>query len=194
MLDFLRGQEPLEKISLKALTLKAAVLLAITSAARAHELAALDLDSCLKKTMAWEFTTPEHVKNSRAGHPPRRLYLPAFPKDSTICVVRTLEVYVKRTSELRKSRKLLVSYIAPHDCVGSQTISRRLTQTIHGAGIPVAFTGHSIRGASTSAAAAAGVPLELVLEAGDWSSAQVFEKHYHISTDRTAFVAAVLDN
>ena len=62
--DFLRQQKPVEKISLKMLTFKVTVLLAFTTAARGHELAALDLDSSLMKKEAWEFTLLEHVKNS----------------------------------------------------------------------------------------------------------------------------------
>jgi hypothetical protein len=92
VLDFLRNQEPLDKNPLKMLTFKLTALLALTTSARAHELAALDLEFSLVKEEAWEFTIPEHVKNSRPRHPPRKFYLPSFPQDNTICVVRTLSV------------------------------------------------------------------------------------------------------
>ena len=94
------------------------------TAARAHELAGLDLNSSFTKEEAWEFTLPQHVKNSRPGHPPRKFYLPAFSQESSICVVRTLKAYTYRTAQIRKARKLLVSFIAPHNAVSSQTISR----------------------------------------------------------------------
>ena len=123
VLNFYRNQGPLEKISLKMLTFKVTILLALASAARAHELAALDLDYSLAKEESWEFTIPEHVKNSRPGHPPRKIFLPAFPQDPATCVVRTLVAYVRRTTDIRKARKLLVSLIAPHDSVSSQTVS-----------------------------------------------------------------------
>ena len=194
VLDFLRNQEPLDKLSLKLLTFKLTVLLAITTSARAHQLAALDLDFSLVMEDAWEFTIPEHVKNSRPGHPPRKFYLPSFPQDNAICVVRVLRAYTLRTGNIRKARKLLISYIPPYDSVSSQTVSRWLAQAIHLAGIPLEFTGHSNRSASTSAAAAAGLSLDLIVEAGDWSSARVFEKHYHKRPDRTAFVHAVLNS
>ena len=91
VLEFLRSQEPLEKLSLKLLLkFKLIVLLAVTKFARAHDLAALDLDFSLMKEDAWEFTIPEHVKNSRPGHPPRKFYLASFPQDNAICVVRVL--------------------------------------------------------------------------------------------------------
>lgn len=47
------------------------------------------------------------------------------------------------------------------------------------AGIELGYTGHSTRGASTSAADAAGLSVELILEAADWASAQTFERFYH---------------
>ena len=103
------------------------------------------------KEDAWEFTIREHVKNSRPGHPPRKFYLPLFPQDNAIWVAYTL-----RTGKIRKARKLLLSSIAFHDSVSSQTVSRWLAQAIHLAGMALEFTGHSTRSASTSAAAAAG--------------------------------------
>ena len=50
------------KLSLKDLTLKTTILLALTSSARAHELAALHLDFISKKKHSWEFTIPQHVR------------------------------------------------------------------------------------------------------------------------------------
>ena len=132
VLDFLRNQE-----SRKLLTFKLTVLLALTTSARAHELTALDLDFSLVMEDAWEFTIPEHVKSSRPGHPPRKFYLPSFPQDNAICVVRVLRAYTLRTGNIRKARKLLISYIAPYDSVSSQTVSRWLAQAIHLAGIPL---------------------------------------------------------
>ena len=108
------------------------------------------------KEDAWEFTIPEHVKNSRPGHPPRKFYLPSFSQDNAIWVVRVLRAYTLRTGNIRKARKLLLSSIAFHDSVSSQTVSRWLAQAIHLAGMALEFTGHSTRSASTSAAAAAG--------------------------------------
>ena len=44
------------------------------------------------------------------------------------------------------------------------------------------YTGHSTRSAST---ANSGLPMELILEAADWSSASVLKKHYYKNTDKT---------
>ena len=42
--------------------------------------------------------------------------------------------------------------------------------------IDLSFSGHSTRGASTSAASAAGMSVEVILESADWASAGTFER------------------
>ena len=73
-LSFLESLEPLEELTLKQLCYKTVLLLALTSAARAHELSALDLTYSLRKEGSWEFSLPTHMKNSRPGHPARKLF------------------------------------------------------------------------------------------------------------------------
>ena len=76
-LNWVSTLEPIETLSLKELTQKLVLLRALTSAARAHELAKLSLDSVSIKTDSWEFFLSSHVKTSRPGRPPRDIYLPA---------------------------------------------------------------------------------------------------------------------
>lgn len=187
-LSFLGTLEPLQKLTLRQLSYKTILLLALTSAARAHELSALDL-AC-----SWEFSLPTHVKTSRPGHPARKMFLPSFPDNPNICVVRTLAAYLERTRDLRKSSQLLVSLIAPHKAISSQSVSRWLTRALRMAGIELGYSGHSTRGASTSAAAAGGLSVDLILEAADWASAQTFERFYHREASRAAFARAVLNS
>jgi len=61
------------------------------------------------------------------------------------------------------------------------------------AGIGLGYTGHSTRGVSTSAAAAAGLSVELVLEAADWASTQTFKHFYHREESSGSFARAVLN-
>ena len=193
-LSFLGTLEPLQKLTLRQLSYKTILLLALTSAARAHELSALDLACSLRKEGSWEFSLPTHVKTSRPGHPARKMFLPSFPDNPNICVVRTLAAYVERTRDLRKSSQLLVSLIAPHKAISSQSVSRWLTRALRMAGIELGYSGHSTRGASTSAAAAGGLSVDLILEAADWASAQTFERFYHREASRAAFARAVLNS
>lgn len=61
------------------------------------------------------------------------------------------------------------------------------------AGIELTYTGHSTRGASTSAAATAGLSGDLILEAVDWASVQTFERFGHKESSAGAFARAVLN-
>ena len=115
--------EPLQKLTLRQLSYKIILLLALTSAARAHELSALDLASSLRKEGSWEFLLPTDVKTSRPGHPARKFFLPSFPDNPNICVVHTLAAYVERTRNLRKSSQILVSLFGPQKAISSQSIS-----------------------------------------------------------------------
>ena len=120
--------EPLASLSLKDLSLKLTILLALTSAARAHELAALDLTCIVRKDDSWEFTIHIHVKNSRPYHPSRKIFLARYQANPAICVVRCLNHYRQCTEQIREGKDLLISYVRPHNAVGSQTISRLLPQ------------------------------------------------------------------
>jgi len=100
---------------------------------------------------------------------------------------------VERTKLLRKSTQLLVSFISPHKAISSQSVSRWLSRALRLVGIELNYTGHSIRGASISAAAAAGLSADLILEAADWASVQTFERFYHRESSAGTFARAVLN-
>jgi len=188
-LSFLESLEPLEELTLKQLCCKTVLLLALTSAARAHELSVLDLTYSLRKEGSWEFSLPTHVKNSRCDHPAWKFLFLQFPENPKICVVRSLTAHVERTKGLRKSTQLLVSFVSPHKAISSQSVSWWLSRTLRMAGIELNYTGHSTRGASISAALSA----DLILEAADWASVQTFEQFYHRESSAGAFTRAVLN-
>ena len=193
LLEFLATLDPPSGLTLQRLSLKLAALLALTSSARAHELVKLDLDFVSIKNDSWEFTLAEHTKVSRPGHSPRQIYLPAYPNNPKICVVRTLQEYRSRTETKRTSSRLLISYVRPFKPISSQSVSRWLRKAMQLAGIACHFTSHSTRSASTSAAAHAGVPLETILAAADWSSSETFKRFYLRSPDKGEFARAVLN-
>ena len=155
--------------SLKDLSLKLIILLALTSAARAHELAALDLTYIIivRKEDSWEFPyIPIHVKNSRPYniyHASRKIFLARYQANQAICVVRCLNHYLQCTEQIREGKNLLISYVSPHNAVGSQTMSRWFSAAaIQKAGVELSYKGHSTRAASTSGVPESGLPLKLV--------------------------------
>ena len=192
VLQYLSSLEPLEKLSIKDLTLKLTMLVALASAARVHEIAALDCGSVIKKTDCWEFVLTSHVKNSRPNHPNGRLYLSRYVNNPSICVLRCLEHYTLRTASHRQYQQLFLSYIRPFKPVGSQTIARWICSVVGLAGVDSAYTAHSTRSSLTSAAVEHGLPIEEVLNAADWASARTFEKHYHKQIEKNNFASTVL--
>ena len=192
LLEFLATLDPPSDLTLKMLSLKLAALLALTSSARAHELVKLDLAFASIKSYSWEFTLAKHTKVSRPGYPTRKIYLPVYPDNPKICVVRALQEYRSRTEKRWQSSRLLISFVRPFKPISSQTMSRWLRKAIQLASIACHFTGHSIKSASTSAAAQEGVPLESILIAADWSLFETFKRFYLRSPDRGEFARAVL--
>ena len=108
-------------------------------------------------------------------------------------MIRALEAYQARTETVRNSTQLLISHIRPFGPITSQTFSRWLRKSLNLAGIDHRFTGHSTRSASSSSAAEAGLPLETILEAADWSSARTFEWFYLKPSTRGDFATTVLN-
>ena len=191
LLEFLATLDPPADLTVKILSFKLAALLALTSSARAHELIKLDLDFVSIKGDSWEFSLAEHTRVSRPGHPARKIYLPAFPDNPRICVVKTLQEYRSRTETRRQSSRLLISFVRPFKPISSQTMSRWLRKAMQLAGIDCHFTGHSTRSASTSAATRAGVPLDNILVAADWSFSETLKRFYLRSPEHT-YIRGVL--
>ena len=186
VVGYLQEMGPIESLSLQDLSLKLAMLLALTSAARLHELIALDKVNVTVKKDCWRSFLSTHVKNFGPNHPGREMAFSAYTDDLRICVVQCLEEYVNRTANIRQNEpQLLVSHKAPHKAISSQTLSRWLRTNLNRAGVSKEYTGHSTRSASTSEAAKSDLPIEIILEATDWSSANVFKNHYYKQPEGT---------
>ena len=82
----------------------------------------------------------------------------------TLGVYTTLRHYIEVTQPLRKSSKLLISYIKPHNEVSSSTIGRWLKTCLSLANIDVnVYQAHSTRSASTTKAAQL-LPIDVVMK------------------------------
>ena len=79
--------------------------------------------------------------------------------------------------------------------MASCTIARWLKETLRLAGIDVSiFSGHSVRGASTSAASGAGVTMNDIMQAADWSYELVFRRFYYRPSHDTTYGRTVLSS
>ena len=193
VLAYLSTLFPLESLSLKMLTLKLTALIALSSAPRAQALASLNLDCMQVMDSKVVFHFNNLLKTSKQGKS-FTLELKHFENEK-LCVMHTLLKYVEKTSNIRKSRQLLVSYCS-YMSVTSSTIARWLKEILNLSGINTqTFKAHSYRSAATSAAFSKGCSLKDILKTADWSSSKNFYKfYYRESAKEVNFSDAVLNS
>ena len=112
----------------------------------------------------------------------------SYPLDKRLCIVELLSAYLKRTAPLRKETKqLLICHAEPHGPASRDTLDK----TNHkDAGIDTTvFKPHSTRGASTSAAKALNVPVQVVMNTAEWRSDSTFDRPVLTAN---SFAAAIL--
>ena len=185
-------------LSLKSLSLKLVMLLALTRPSRSHDLSNLDL-RCMKILPdGVEFKSNCLAKQSRPSRPAAPFVFPAFTTDKNLCPKEALSEYVSRTESFRgtgsdRKTKLFLSYIKPHSPISSSSIARWILAMLSLAGIDTSnFKAHSVRSASVSAAASAGVSTNQIMEAADWSSESVFQRFYYKPSSVNAVGVSVL--
>ena len=111
----------------------------------------------------FQFSLTDYVKQDRPGSVLGNVTLYKYP-DKKLCVYETLQAYLQETRLCRSLQRLLISYIKPFKAVTSATIGRWIKTVLTQAGIDTnVFTAHSTRSASTSKAAAAAVPVNVIL-------------------------------
>ena len=94
------------------------------------------------------FTFGKLYKAWRKGKLPTSLKVYSFEENTNLCVVATLEEYLKRMKGWRGKDKsqLLLSFVKPHNHVVSLTISGWIKNVLREAGIDTEiFKGHSTR-------------------------------------------------
>ena len=181
VLNHLRKLAPAGTLSLKQLTHKVVVLIALISAQRAQSLQKLRLDNCQIEQGKIVFYVDELIKQSRPGRVGCKLELPAYPPDRRLCVVTYIKKYIDLTKHVRKEEKaLLISYKKPYKKVTVQTVSRWIKSTLHAAGIDTqVYKSHSTRAAATSTANKLQVPIDDILKVAGWANERTFRKFYN---------------
>ena len=186
VLTFLKSWYPLKSLTLKQLTLKTCMLIALCSSDRAQTIHQMRVDRCVTTARGVEFPIFSRLKTSRHLRRPRVVICPRW-SEASLDVERCVTTYMNRTLTLRwkcvkdglpKPTQLFLSHRTGRP-VARNTISRWLKEVMSLSGIDTKyFKGHSTRGASTSKAKSRGAnPHQLILQ-GDWSSVTTFEHHY----------------
>jgi len=127
VLTYLSSLHPPQDLTLKGLTLKTTMLLALLSGQRCQTLHFLSVSSMVMKLDTCVFTIHKLLKTSRPGKHVTNLTFTAYSPDNHLCPIVCLSEYVKRTSKLRTgSDQLLVSIQKPHKPVSTHMILRWL--------------------------------------------------------------------
>ncbi len=187
--------EPLESASERILTLKVALLLALTSLKRVRDLQAFSVsETCMDfapglvkvtlrprpgyilKVLSTSFRS--QVVTLHSFHPPpfassedERLHM--------LCPVRALKLYVDRSKVWRKSSQLFVCFGAGRRGLATSRISHWVRDAISMAyearnlPSPLSLRAHSTRGVASSQALFRGVPLEDICVAAGWSTPHI---------------------
>ena len=208
--------EPLAQVPLKVLSVKTALLLALSSAKRVGDLCALSVsESCMaiagdasRATLRPNAAFVPKVVTST--YRSRVITLEGFslPPHLTeeeerlhcLCPVRALACYVERTKGLRRSTQLFVCYGqgALGQALSSQRLSHWLCDCITSAyesagGVaPEGLRAHSTRGLAASTALLRGVCVQDICTAASWASPSSFVQAYLRDTSAGSLSRSVL--
>ncbi|KAK6033949.1 hypothetical protein COOONC_28548 [Cooperia oncophora] len=144
-------------LSLRQLTLKLTILLALCFPKRVSEIAPFSLGSLQRNAHRWVFFIDYRNKIPRYGRPLSAVY-EAYEDNRLLCPVKTLQQYLAAAEEFRgQENALSLSYASPH-----RPISAATTVLVE-AGVGGDFSAHSTRSADTSKAYKQGVSLEAIM-------------------------------
>jgi integrase len=192
VLSFLASLGPNEELDLKTISHKLTILLALSTFLRVGELANIERNSIHFSETEASFSLSKPRKSQKTG-PVANFTLKRLP-NSQLCPVDCLGYYIFMTDVLRtsSSSKLLVSFIKPHRPVTATTISIWIKSVLSGAGIDKSFTAHSTRGAASSKAAAAGIPIDEILKRASWTKESTFLRFYKRTVTSSSCDSVVL--
>jgi hypothetical protein len=197
VLSYLQSLFPLEDLSLRLLSYKLLMLLALCTGQRMQTLHCITLDNIEISSTAIKIRIQDLLKQTRHGNHLSELYIENYISDS-LCVVFTLKYYLDFTSKLRSAftgNKLFISVQKPHAVVTETTLSKWIKKTLILAGIDTnIFSAHSTRSASTSAVFGK-IPIQTILRTAGWSRDCTFRKFYKrpVSLD-SEFSKNILDS
>ena len=140
-LDYIEGLGSNSSLSLKQLSYKLCMLLALTRPSRSADLASLQVDRCRFSLEGVTFLPAALAKQSRQGRVLKEYFFPSFPHNRELCPVDALRHYIDSTSSLRPegSVRLFVALVKPHNPVSSSTIARWLKGMLQQAGVDISI-------------------------------------------------------
>ena len=185
VLRYLASLPAPEELSFKMLTYRFVMLLCLLTGQRGHALYQLKVSDCHLDLNCSRLTivySSIHKCTTPSSHT-RPSVLLAYPYDKKLCVVEHFKLYVIYTQQFRKDDSLFITLLKPHGAISRATYGRWIKEVLTSAGVNTNIFGpHSTRSASTSAALAAGAPINVILDAASWASDLTFTRFYKRET------------
>ena len=140
-MQYLRRIGPNEELTLKQLTLKTTMLLALTRPSRSADLSRLDIRSRTCRSDGVVLRPVHLSKQSRPSHPIADFFFPSLPEDPLVCPMVTLRAYEEQTQPFLTSSSgdFKSTLSIQHDPVSSSTIARSLKTLMEEAGIDISI-------------------------------------------------------
>ena len=108
VLNRLRSDPPIECISLKELTLKVVMLLALLTGQRTQTIHCLDVSHMIVTDKTCIFYLTSLQKQSKPGKHPKPIELKAFDQEHSLCIIHHLGAYIEKTSAHRNDYKPVI--------------------------------------------------------------------------------------
>ena len=177
VLQCLKTRGDTRSLSIKDLTHKLVMLMALANADRASDLCALDIQFYSLTSEGAVFKLASLTKTARPDKSITSCYNPL--PDLTLCPVYTLQQYLTRTASWRDNSEKNNLFLSPHHPISTATIARWLKQVLKEAGVSSDFSAHSTRATAVSVAFDKGVLIGDIMKTADWSSESTFRKYYY---------------
>ena len=188
--------EPIESLSLRDITEKLIILLAMGTAHKVQSLSLISIDHIKIEQSGIEIKIVGLIKTSRPGAAQPNFFIPFFNNNPTICLSRTISSYLQVMKGLRnKYKRLILNINKLHKPASTQTICRWLKNILKRCNLEK-FSAHSTRYAATSEAFKKGLELNIIKSTAGWSNeSKVFARFYNrpIVADRGSFATTILE-
>ena len=196
VLKYLKKLSPAKKLDMKFLTLKLVTLLALLTGQRCQTLHVLNVSDIMLSKNHVRIKVKELLKHTRPGKHLNLLTIRGYAPDRRLCLITLMQEYLNRTQPLRTHDKLIQSFIRPHGPVTASTIGRWIKTVLLFSGVDTrVFSAHSTRGAASSKACLANVPLTTIMKTAGWSRSDTFSHYYDKPiVDYGAFGDSILKN
>ena len=146
MLSMFKTDGDSASLSLQDLTIKMAMLLALTCPCRGADLAELDFNNSSYVLEGVVFQPSHLSKQSRPSHHNISFFFPKSEEDKCLCPVEALRAYEESTLPFRNNAgrsSVFRSFIGKHGPVTSSTIARWIKSCLQKAGVDTSKFRHT---------------------------------------------------